>query len=143
MKRILVLLICIILVGCGKEDNITELNLEKTTAIIENKLDNMVDVDENVLVGTYELDLSLMDEYVIKQNMNGDLYAVIKTNDKKKMKSNMDVYFDKIRTFNTAYSPERLEILDNRLEKEIGNYLIYIVSENADDIYEEIINSLE
>ena len=51
-------------------------------------------------------------------------------------------YFEKIEKFNTNYSPERLEILSNRVEKEIGDYLIYIVAENADDIYKNIVNSL-
>ena len=40
------------------------------------------------------------------------------------------------------YSQKRIEILDNRLEKEIDDYLIYIVSENADEIYDEIIKNM-
>lgn len=35
----------------------------------------------------------------------------------------MEKYFDKIQKFNTNYSPERLQILDNRVEKEIGDLL--------------------
>ena len=51
-------------------------------------------------------------------------------------------YFEKIQKFNANYSPERLEIFNNRVEKEIGDYLIYIIAEDADDIYDEIVDSL-
>ena len=83
-----------------------------------------------------------MEVHVIKQNQDGDLYAIIKTNEKTKVKNDMEKYFEKIQKFNTNYSPERLEILDNRVEKEIGDYLIYIVAENAEEIYNNIVKSL-
>lgn len=54
----------------------------------------------------------------------------------------MTKYFEKLQKFNTNYSPERIEILNNRVEKEIGDYLIYIVAENADNIYDNIVDSL-
>ena len=54
----------------------------------------------------------------------------------------MKKYFEKIEKFNANYSPERLEILDNRVEKEIGDYLIYIVAKDANDIYNNIVKSL-
>ena len=58
------------------------------------------------------------------------------------IKKDMENYFEKVKTFNANYSPERLQILEDRVEKEIGDYLIYIVAENADEIYENIINNL-
>ena len=54
----------------------------------------------------------------------------------------MNDYFEKVKQFNQSYSPERLQILENRVEKQIGNYLIYIVAEDANDIYTEIINNM-
>ena len=143
MKKILVLLLCLILVGCGGNEDLTTLDINKTKGIIENKLENMMDINKNLLTDTYELDLSLMDEYAIKQNMNGDLYAIIKTSHKNEVKDDMDEYFEKVKTFNQAYSPERLQLLENRLEKEIGDYLIYIIAEDANEIYNEIIDSME
>ena len=83
-----------------------------------------------------------MEVHIIKQNTDGDLYAIIKTNEKSKVKNDMTKYFEKIQKFNANYSPERLEILNNRVEKEIGDYLIYIVAENSDEIYNNIVKSL-
>ena len=55
----------------------------------------------------------------------------------------MKDYFGKVKEFNTAYSPERLEILENREEKEIGDTLIYIVAEDASDIYQDILENIK
>ncbi len=143
MKKIVVVLSIIVLLfvtGCG--NTVLELNVDNTKSIIEADLKNMQEVDEDSLKDVYGLNLDLMEVHIIKQNTDGDLYAIIKTNEKSKVKNDMTKYFEKIQNFNANYSPERLEILNNRVEKEIGNYLIYIVAENADDIYNNIVKSL-
>ena len=143
MKKFVVLLglfVLLFVTGCG--NNASELNIDNTKKIIESHLKDMKDVEDDTLTDVYGLDLSLMDEHVIKLNDDGDLYAIIKTSKKSDVKNDMQDYFEKIKKFNENYSPERLEILDNRVEKEIGDYLIYIVAEKADDIYKEIVNSL-
>lgn len=143
MKKFVVLLglfILLFVTGCG--NNVSELNIDNTKKTIESHLKDMKDVEDDTLTDVYGLDLSLMDEHVIKLNGDGDLYAIIKTSKKSNVKNDMQDYFEKIKKFNENYSPERLEILDNRVEKEIGDYLIYIVAEKADDIYKEIVNSL-
>lgn len=140
-KIILMLMIGFMLVGCGS--NMSSIDIDKTEDVIEKTLKNMTVIEDGTLTDVYGLDLSKMEEYVIKQNTDGDLYAIIKTNDKNLVKNDMDNYFDKIKQFNTAYSPERLEILEDRLEKEIGDYLIYIVASDAQDIYNEILDIME
>lgn len=52
-------------------------------------------------------------------------------------------YFVKVKDFNSSYSPERLVILENRLEKELGNYLIYIVASDALEAYNLVLDTLE
>ena len=144
MKRIalgmIILTLITLVVGCN--NTVSELNVTETQKIIENKLKNMEVVDEELLEDVYGLDLSKMDVHIIKQNSEGDLYAIIKATDKASVKNDMKKYFEKVEKFNTNYSPERLEILSNRVEKEIGDYLIYIVSENAENIYSEILKTL-
>lgn len=140
MRKLLLLLSLLVVTACGT--NVTMLDINKTITIIENELQNMEIVSETTLSEVYDLDLSLMDEYVIKENTAGDWYAIIKTVDKNVVKNDMKDYLDKIKEFNQNYSPDRLQILENRLEKEIGDYLIYIVAENAEDIYSEIVDSL-
>lgn len=144
MKKFLTVLMVAMLMfvtGCGNND-ISELNVEETKKIIEQDLKDMKDVSEDSLEDVYGLNLDLMEVHVIKENTSGDLYAIIKTTDKNQTKKDMENYFEKVKTFNANYSPERLQILEDRVEKEIGDYLIYIVAENADKIYENIINNL-
>ena len=144
MKKFLTVLMVAMLMfvtGCGNND-ISELNIDETKKIIEQDLNDMKDVSEDSLEDVYGLNLDLMEVYVIKENTSGDLYAIIKTTDKNQTKKDMENYFEKVKTFNANYSPERLQILEDRVEKEIGDYLIYIVAENADEIYENIINNL-
>ena len=144
MKKFLTVLMVAMLMfvtGCGNND-ISELNVEETKKIIEQDLKDMKDVSEDSLEDVYGLNLDLMEVHVIKENTSGDLYAIIKTTDKNQTKKDMENYFEKVKTFNANYSPERLQILEDRVEKEIGDYLIYIVAENADAIYENIINNL-
>ena len=144
MKKIVVLLsvfVLIVLTGCGG-NTITELNVDNAVGVIESELKNMKDVEDDSLRDVYGLNLDLMESHVIKQNSDGDLYAIIKTSEKSKVKNDMTKYFEKIEKFNANYSPERLEILENRVEKEIGDYLIYIVASNANDIYSNIIKDL-
>jgi lipoprotein len=143
MKKIVVILsifIMIFVTGCG--NNVSELNVDNTKSIIESNLKNMQEVDEESLKDVYGLNLDLMEVHIIKQNTDGDLYAIIKTKEKTKVKNDMKKYFEKIEKFNANYSPERLEILDNRVEKEIGDYLIYIVAKDANGIYNNIVKSL-
>lgn len=144
MKKFLTVLMVAMLMfvtGCRNND-ISELNVDETKKIIEQDLKDMKDVSEDSLEDVYGLNLDLMEVYVIKENTSGDLYAIIKTTDKNQTKKDMENYFEKVKTFNANYSPERLQILEDRVEKEIGDYLIYIVAENADEIYENIINNL-
>lgn len=143
MKKIVAVLSIFILLfvtGCG--NTVSELNVDNTKSIIESDLKNMQEVADDSLKDVYGLNLDLMEEHIVKQNTDGDLYAIIKTSEKSKVKNDMTKYFEKIQDFNTNYSPERLEILNNRIEKEIGDYLIYIVAENADEIYNNIVKSL-
>jgi len=143
MKKVVWLFVCLLLItGCGNEE-LKELNLEKSALAVEETLKNMTDIDKDTLENVYEIDFNLIEEYVIKENEEGDLYAIIRTNNKSSLKENMDSYFEKVRDFNTAYSPERVEILDSRLEKEIGEFLIYIVAKDANKIYNDIIHTME
>lgn len=142
MRKLLVLLVLFIITGCGN-DEVTNLDINKTSQIIENTLTNMEIVEKEELINVYDLELNSLNEYIVKQNSDGDMYAIIKTNDKMDVKEQMSKYFDKVRDFNTAYSPERVELIDERLEKEIGDYLIFIVSFDSEKIYQNIVNSLE
>lgn len=140
---VFVMILGLMVCGCSKESkNITTIDVDKVSNVIEKKMKNMKEVKETELKDVYGLDTSNMDTVVIKENEDGDLYALIKCKDLDEAKSSMNDYFKKVKEFNQSYSPERLEILENRVEREIGDYLIYIVSADAEDIYNDIVDSL-
>lgn len=143
MKKLCVLIIMLFLVtGCGNSE-LNNLDITKASNVIEQSLKRMVEIEGTTLEDVYGLDLSVVEEYVVKQNNYGDLYAILKTNDKETVKEDMEGYLEKIKEFNEVYAPERLEILEDIVEKEIGDYLIYIVSEDAEAIYKDVIDTIE
>jgi len=140
MKKIIMIGLMLLLVGCGHSSNFT-INLGSN--VIDNNLKNMEVVADSTLTDAYNLDLSKMDEHIFKQNDNGDFYAIIKTNKITEVKNEMKEYFRRVKDFNQSYSPERLALLEDRLEKQLDDYLIYIIANNADDIYSEILEELD
>lgn len=142
MKKVVFLLIvCLLFVGCGKSD--AELNMSSAESAIEKHLSGMVKIEDGTLEDAYGLNLDNMEKWSFKQNEEGDLYAIIKTSNKVAVKNGMKDYFAKVKDFNASYSPERLEILENRLEKELGNYLIYIVAKDGNTIYNDILKTMD
>lgn len=140
MKKVALFIMFLFLGGCGASK---ELDMTVAEKVIDAKLNNMVVISDSTLTDAYGLNLENIETHIFKQNEDGDLYAIIKTNKKTEVKNEMKDYFAKVKDFNESYSPERLEILENRLEKELGNYLIYIVAKNNDTIYQDILNTME
>ena len=143
MKKILlVLFVFLFMVGCG-DTTTKEFDMDKASEAIEKRLSNMVKIEDSTLTDAYNLDLSKMDKWIFKQNEEGDLYAIIKTSNKTDVKNAMKDYFAKVKDFNSSYSPERLEILENRLEKTLGDYIIYIVAKDNESIYNDILDTMK
>ena len=139
-KLILVTLITLFLAGCGSTKNF---ETSIGTKVIEENLKEMKTISDSTLTDAYNLDLSKMEEHTFKQNQDGDFYAIIKTSKKNDVKKDMENYFKRVKEFNSSYSPERLKILENRTEKELGDYLIYIISKDSDKIYSKILEKLD
>lgn len=143
MKKIIIaIMMTLLITGCGGKE-ITNLDINKTASIIEKSLSNMEEVESSELSDVYGMNMEMFKEYKLKQNSEGDMYAIIKFENKNSVKEEMKKYFDKVRDFNVAYSPERVKLIDERLEKEVGEYLIYIVASDSEKIYKEIIDSME
>ncbi len=141
MKKIIIIgLVMFLMVGCGKGNNFT---LDLGSKVIDESLSNMEVIADSTLTDAYNIDLDKMSEHVFKQNSNGDFYAIIKTDDAASVKALMENYFQRVKEFNTSYSPERLALLEDRLEKQLNEYLIYIIADNAEDVYDKILDELD
>ena len=141
MKKIIIMIgLILIMAGCSKGGNFTT---EIGKKVLDNELEGMEEIASSTLTDAYNLELNDMQEYLFKQNTAGDFYAIIKTENPTEVKKQMNNYFERVKDFNSSYSPERLEILNERLEKQLDQYLIYIVASNADEIYEKILDEID
>lgn len=143
MKKIYIILTLILLLvtGCGG-DNASTIDLKKASEALDKKYTEMVSFTDSELESIYGLDLSIFEEYVIKSSSktNGDFYAIIKVDSQNKndAKSAMDGLFAVLEKQSNLYSPEAVEILNNKLSTSVGDYLIYIASSDNDEYYNEI-----
>lgn len=142
MKKIIICLIGILLLtGCGASSN-SEATLDMVAASksLDAEMKDMVSMEDRELEAIYGIDLSLMDEYVIKSNSNkdGSVYAIIKVSDKNKdeVKKQMDNFFETLESQSSLYSPEAVGILEDRVQTSVGNYLIYISYKDTDKAYD-------
>ncbi len=144
MKKILAFLFVGVFVifgltGCGANK---KFDYDKAVKFLDSNINNLEVVEDSSLKDVYGLDLDAMEKYTFKSNEDGDLYVIIKTSDVSGVKSQMNDYFEKVEKFNTNYSPERLEILNNRVSTQVNDYLIYIVSSEATELYDQMISEM-
>ncbi len=143
MKKIIVIcLMVLLLTGCGSSSSMVSLDIEGASKALDTEFTKMVDMDKDELSVVYGLDVSLLEEYEIKcsQLMNGNFYAIIKVSDanKDKVVEQMDNLFDVLESQSNLYSPEAVKLIQNHLETKVGNYYIYIVSEDNQAMYDAI-----
>ena len=141
MKKILIIIVTVLLIcGCANKNNMTNLDINKASSSLDNKYQNMQTMNKDELEVIYGLDLSLFDEYTIKSSSsaNGDFYAIIKVKDenKKQVQEKMNNMFKVLENQSNLYSPEAVSKLKNKLSTSVGNYLIYIVSNDNNSYYD-------
>ncbi len=140
MKRIfLIFLIMILLCGCNSKKSIANLDIKQAGIALDEKYTNMTAMDKTELEVIYGLNTSLMEEYVIKSSTltNGNFYALIKvdSSNKSQVQNDMKEMFNIMEKQSNLYSAQAVSLIKNHLETSVGNYLIYIVSENNSEMY--------
>ena len=140
MKKFILMLIMLLgITACGGNNNLMTVDISAASNALDAELGNMSEVNKDELSSIYQVDTSLMEEYVIKASdtADGNLYAIILVTDENKteVKKQMNNYFDILVEQNVLYSPEAVNLLKNYLETSIGNYLIYIASEDNEATY--------
>ena len=89
MKKIYILIALLLLVtACGKESK--KIDINKASIAIEESLNDMVNIEGDTLENVYGVSLSNIEEFIVKQNGEGDMYAIIKTKDKSKVAKDME-----------------------------------------------------
>ena len=138
---VILLVLCLLIGGCGSK---TAYNLDMDKAIkqLDEKFTNMEIIQDNELDAVYGVDVSLSKEYVVKASTlnNGNLYAIFKVDksNESELKKQMSNMFSILEKNSNLYSPETVKLIKNHFEICVGDYLIYIVSSNNDEMYEII-----
>ena len=148
MKKIF-LFFCFLLVGCGNK-NIIDINRlsEEISKIETNNIDieeSIVNVENNIFKKELKdisddlskyINLKELEEYAFYNNEDTYVF-IIKTNID--IKDNINNYF--INLIDTNTSANLKEKIINRTEYKYGDYYIYIVSDNNEDILDKIIET--
>lgn len=139
-KKIVMILSLVILFGCGK--SASSLDINGASKSLDEKYQNMAVMSEKELEGIYNLDVDLMEEYIIKssENQNGNFYALIKVkaDNKDAVKNSMDEMFSILENQSSLYSPQAVDLIKNKLFTSVGDYLIYIVSSDNNKMYDVV-----
>ena len=109
----------------------------------ENVFGALIEVNDETLESQFNINKSDVKEYLIKVPMmitSSNSYIIIKPADGKKdeVKEKIDEYMTKLEKQWETYLPIQHELVKNRLEKEYGDYLIYIISSDNDLVFETI-----
>ena len=162
MKKLKVLFIMIIgvcvLSGCGSSDtpssskaldinsaksSISSLKIGDTTPFSDES-----NINNSDSIETYGLDTSLLDEYVIylpSAVVNSSMYIIAKpkNGEESVVKYQVKDLFEKYYNAYNGYYPKEAKLIENRMEKELNGYLIYIVSSDNDKVYNAIKENLK
>lgn len=147
-KALLILLSCLFLTGCGKEntklDFVTIQNELNTLTINEELVfDSLQEVSKDDLWNIHGIDTELAEEIHFMNStdgMNASMYiiALPKQGKEKELKEQINTFFEGFQLQADMYNPDNAALIKNRMEEKVGNYLIYIVSNNNSKVLEII-----
>lgn len=103
----------------------------------------MMEVTKEQIKDTLNIEESDVSEFLMKMPMmmtQSNTYIIVKPVDGKEdvVKSAVEDYMKKLETQWETYLPDQYELVKNRKEAKIGDYLVYIVSNNNDLVFDTI-----
>lgn len=106
----------------------------------------MMDVESDALEATFGLNPDLVEEYIARVPMmivNSNMYLIVKPKEGKesKVKEIIDTYMKNLEEQWSTYLPAQYDLVKNRKEEKIGDYFVYIVSNDNDAVYNIIKNN--
>lgn len=124
----------------GNKDLIND--IKKCKEIIFNFL---MEADDDLLEQQFNINKDDLEEYLIKVPVmitNSNSYMILKPKDGKAdaVKQAMNAYMTKLEEQWKTYLPDQYELVQNRLEEEYGDYLIYIISSDNTSVMNAIKN---
>lgn len=152
MKKILILVMLLVVTGCGSKSidlNSVYNNLNELKYNDEVIFNDQLKMTSEDLKEKYGLNLEEVEDYLIvlpKAIKNPYMYVIVKPKNGK-----TNIVKDEIKDFLTKYDnswgvgdggivyfPEAITYIENRLERTYGDYLIYIISPDNELVYKQI-----
>ena len=137
MKSFIILLIAIVsFTGCDKKLK----NYDMLSASLSNKFKNHIQLKEEEVKGIYNLNTRLFKNVIINvdnENKSSEMYAIFE------LGSDYDSCIEEVEYFIEQYkraweNNKQMKLVNNGIKEEIGNYIIYVVNENPNEIINEI-----
>ena len=153
MKKVIIAIICVLcLSGCTSSDKSDTKVLDLASIkseLSELKIDSEYPFKNNEYINNketieyYELDLSLIDDYLIylpSEVVNASMYMIIKPKKEEVsvVKYQVEELFDGLYNAYEGYYPKQAKLIKDRMSKELNGYLIYVVSTDNDKVYDTI-----
>lgn len=138
-KRFVLFLVLSLFIFTGCNSNNKEIDLDNVFNNLKDEYSEFVRVDEETLTGAYGIDLSVFEEYLVvmeEDNTTAKMYAVFKTKDEIDAATYEAEYFVsqyKESWLNGYFKEEEALVQDGDLET-YGNYIIYVVNKDPDNI---------
>ena len=149
IKCLLVIFVVLLMTGCNSasdevkkeldldnyKEKVVELNINGETPFSDSSNLNNLDV-----LDTYGLDSSLLDDYLIympSSVVNASMFIVVKpiSGQESVVKYQIKELFEKYYNAYNGYYPKEAKLIEDRMEKEVDGYLVYIVSNDNDKVY--------
>ena len=102
-----------------------------------------MEVKDEMLSTQFGIEKEMVEEYLIKMPMmitSSNTYIIVKPAEgkEKEVKEKLDTYMVNLEEQWKTYLPDQYELVKNRLFKDYGDYLIYIVSSDNEAVFNEI-----
>lgn len=117
--------------------------LEEIKTSKEKIMPSLIKVEESTILDVLDIEEKWYEEFLMMQPMmmvNSSQFLIIKPSKghEKDVKEKVNEYFEKLEEQWKNYLPAQYDLVVNRKETKLGEYLIYIVSDNNEVIYNTI-----
>ncbi|MFV0274692.1 MAG: DUF4358 domain-containing protein [Bacilli bacterium] len=142
MKKILLILFgALLLVGCTSKNIVIDLDaVDREIKETEELFGALVKPSKDNLKTYYNIDTTLFEEYSINlpmMNTQANMYMIVKPKKGKEdeVEKMLDDYIYSVEDTFKTYLVDQAKLADNALEEDEGDYMIYIISLNNQDVY--------
>lgn len=149
MKKLIILFLALgIMTGCNNAQSTVKIDMKKAEEVLkgEEQFKEATTITEEELKNIYDLDTNLLEEYIVLMPKIADqanMYMILKpkAGKKEEVRNQLNLFTEKyIEQFN-LYQPEEADKINRKLISLKGDYIIYIISDNNQEILKKILQS--